>query len=148
MYQVLDKGVWLHTYVHKCMLKARMFCLSLCRPLSTHRRVTLQVITGMRRCGRAVMALRRVRCCVDQTVLTTSTQRALHTAELNPHIFTGPETGMEVWSHTLYPVPPCLSEISQYLAQQSTKLLVLGLRQCTQEAYINTKLVRANTYSM
>lgn len=82
--------------VYGCVLKGGMSVFSLCRLLNTHQRVTQVVITDMRRCERAAMALRRVRWCADQTVLTTSTQRAVHTAELNPHISTGPETGMEV----------------------------------------------------
>lgn len=69
--------------------------LSPTRLLNSRRRVSRVVITDMRRCGRAAMALRRVRCCADQTVLTASTLRAVHTAEQNPRISTGPETGTE-----------------------------------------------------
>uniref|UniRef100_A0A8B9LE80 WW domain containing adaptor with coiled-coil a n=1 Tax=Astyanax mexicanus TaxID=7994 RepID=A0A8B9LE80_ASTMX len=68
--------------------------LSPTRLLNIHPRVTRQATINMRRCGTAVMRLRRAKCCGDPTVQTTSTQRAVGTVEPRPCTRTGQENEM------------------------------------------------------
>lgn len=69
--------------------------LSPTRLLSTHRRVTLEVITGMRRCETPQMPLPPARCFDDLTALITNTSTVQGTVERRQSTPIEPEREME-----------------------------------------------------